>query len=449
MPTLRCGALGVALPTFSPAGARLALGVGLLLLAPAAAGQGVRRTGPVLPAPMPARDDLAPAAPSGPAASAASAAAGAARGGSATFVVTYDGFPAEARAAFQAAVDAWATHVASAVPIRVEARWAPLGDNVLGSAGPFLIRDFDGAPLVQTWYPDALANALAGRDLDPAQPDVRATFNSAFARWHLDPATPPPPDRYDLASVVLHELGHGLGFIGSLDVEGGVGFVGADDGGESDGTPFVFDRFTEDAAGRALLSYAAPSAALAEALQQPVYFDGPAVRRTLGDRAPLYSPPGWVPGTSYSHLDEGTFPTGDPNALMTPFFVQGERVAAPDAAACAVLVDLGWPVGEGCAALVPGVEPAPAAAAVLALAPGAPNPSRGGTTVRLTAARAQHVVAGLYDAAGRRVAALFEGAVEAEVPLDVAVPGALASGVYFVRADGEAFTVAVAVTLLR
>jgi hypothetical protein len=444
MPMLPLRASGVALlacvlagPTAGPA---------------AAQGAGPERAGPVFPAPTPVADDLPAAPPGAPFAAAHAAGGGAA---SATFQVTYTGFPAEARAAFQAAVDAWAGHVDSPVPIRIEARWQPLGGNVLGQAGPFLLRNFEGAPLTQTWYPNALADAFAGRDLDPARPDIQANFNSAFTRWHLDPATAPPLDRYDLASVVLHELGHGLGFIGSLDVEGGRGVVGAEDAqGNEDGVPFAYDRRTEDADGRPLLDYPAPSVALAAALVQPTFFDGPVTREAYGDRAPLYSPASWAPGTSFSHLDEGTFPTGSSNALMTPFFAQGERIAAPDALACAVLVEIGWTPGPGCEALLPGVEPPPPPPAVftLALAPpadGGRNPFRDRTVVVLTAERDQRVRVGLYDATGRLVADLLDEELVGGVPTQVEVSGPLAAGVYFVRADGDGVTEALAVTRER
>src|SRR3989304_1633836 len=53
----------------------------------------------------------------------------------ATFQVTYNGFSAEAQAAFQAAVNIWASTITSPAPIRVVANWTPLGSGILGSAG--------------------------------------------------------------------------------------------------------------------------------------------------------------------------------------------------------------------------------------------------------------------------------------------------------------------------
>ena len=61
-------------------------------------------------------------------------------GETATFDVAYDGFSPEARAAFQRAVDIWATQLTSPVTIQVRATWKLLGPGVLGSAGPVYTR---------------------------------------------------------------------------------------------------------------------------------------------------------------------------------------------------------------------------------------------------------------------------------------------------------------------
>jgi hypothetical protein len=86
---------------------------------------------------------------------------------------------------FQKAADIWGAAIDSAVPVRIQAQFNPLSCDassaVLGSAGStFMVRDFPGAPQLYTWYHYALANALAGVDLDPNNDDISATFNSAI-----------------------------------------------------------------------------------------------------------------------------------------------------------------------------------------------------------------------------------------------------------------------------
>lgn len=135
--------------------------------------------------------------------------------------MTYHGFSADAKTAFQAAVDVWSVVLKTGVTIKVEAHWTPLAAGVLGSAGPeTFLRDFSSAPQAGTWYPIALANKLQGADQRPGQPDITANFNSNFENWYFDIDGMTPPDEYDLMSVVLHELGHGLGFVGSMNISG-------------------------------------------------------------------------------------------------------------------------------------------------------------------------------------------------------------------------------------
>lgn len=353
----------------------------------------------------------------------------------ARFAVTYTGFPAQAEAAFQAAVDTWSCQLVASGTIRIDARWEPLEATTLGSAGPYLVRNFPGAPLRETWYPAALANEIAGRDLDTSQPDIEALFNSQFDDWHLDPTRSPPPGQFDLYTVVLHEIGHGLGLIGALTVDNGRGFVG-----EVSGTrgPYIYDRYTEDASGTALLDasvYPDGSTELAAALQRIVRFDGAAVRQVAGAPVTLYAPPRWDEGASYSHLDEQTYPPGTPDGLMTPFITRGETVAQPGGRTCGLFADLGWRLAGTCADLV-GERPDVQNGLTAALA-GA-NPFGRSTRVQVDVLIQQRVRATLLDALGRTVQVLADEVVEAGGALSVEIDGRpLAAGVYRVHVVGE------------
>src|SRR5439155_27125512 len=117
-----------------------------------------------------------------------------------------------------------------------------INPNILGQAGTTEVSgNFPGAPVSNTWYPIALANKLAGTDLDSGLEDVDAQFNSGFANWYFGTDGHPAVNQIDFMSVVLHELGHGLGFFGSMNVsnpnDGNWGF-----GIVSPVAPAIFDR---------------------------------------------------------------------------------------------------------------------------------------------------------------------------------------------------------------
>lgn len=255
----------------------------------------------------------------------------------ATFVVTYTGFSAAAKAAFQRAVNIWAGQVTSSVPITVSATYQPLGTGVLGQAGAGnYIRDFPGAPKAGTWYAIAIANKRYGKRITTA-PDIVAQFSSNFPNWHFGTG-PAPAGKYDFTSVVLHELGHGLGFAGFGRVASGIGSV------KAAGFPGAYDWFTENNAGTAMLSFPDSSAALAAQLQGGnLYFDSPAVRAANGNvRARLYAINPFRSGSSYSHLNEATYGRGNANSLMTPILGLGETIRSPGPITLAIFRSEGW-----------------------------------------------------------------------------------------------------------
>ncbi len=287
----------------------------------------------------------------------------------ATIEVEYFGFTPQARTAFQRAVDIWERHIASDVTIKVQASFESLGAGVLGSAGPRLIWSATNDEGERFIYGDALIDALLGEnavltDSDPSNddnPDIRARFSSD-TNWYFGAAPPEGPgpgaNQIDFTSVVLHELGHGLGFFGSMRVSDGLGSWGFS---FAPGVPVVYDQFAVDERERNLTNtvvYPNPSAELQQALTSGQVFTN-GLFATIGGEGELprlYAPPAWDRGSSYSHLDELTYPAGDPNSLMSPQFSRNELIHSPGAITCGMFSDMGWPLGPGCDALVGEVE---------------------------------------------------------------------------------------------
>ncbi|HEY1014684.1 MAG TPA: hypothetical protein VGE07_18380, partial [Herpetosiphonaceae bacterium] len=258
----------------------------------------------------------------------------------ATINVTYTGFTPQAQAAFEYAATIWEGLLVSGVTIEVQASWEPLGTGILGSAGPSsLRRDFAAAPQAATWYPIAIANKLAGTDLDGTIGDINARFSSNFPNWYFGTDGNTPAGQYDFASVVLHELGHGLGFVGSMRVEGANGYWG----GTSMTYPYIYDRFAVNGAGQLLIAaYPNNSSALAGALTgNSVFFNGASARAANGGaNVPLYAPTTWNQGSSYSHLAESF--NGTPNELMTYSIGTADSIHDPGPVTLGMFRDMGW-----------------------------------------------------------------------------------------------------------
>ena len=261
-------------------------------------------------------------------------------GSLATVNVTYNGFTAEAQAAFQAAVNVWQTQLTSPVTINVQANWVALSSGVLGSAGPGTFA-FDSG--TSRWYPIALANKLAGTDLTPSADgfDVVSNFNSTFENWSFATDGVPVSGKYDFMTVVLHELTHGLGFVGLWNFSGGNGTYGL-----GTGSPSIYDVFLENNAGTNLVTgFTNGSAALGSAITtlNNVYFDGTNVlAANSGSRARLYTPATWSPGSSMSHLDEAAYAAGNAHSLMTPFLGMAEVIQDPGGITRGIFNDMGW-----------------------------------------------------------------------------------------------------------
>lgn len=128
------------------------------------------------------------------------------------------------RRVFERAGEIWGRYLYSPVPIRVTVDFAPLGASTLAAAGPETYeRDFANAPMGNTFYPVALANSLAGFDLAPTQADVGVTVSSD-ATFYLGFDAAVPSGSPSLLDVILHELGHGLGFISLVNSSTGAFF---------------------------------------------------------------------------------------------------------------------------------------------------------------------------------------------------------------------------------
>ena len=253
----------------------------------------------------------------------------------AKFIVKYNGFPEWTKVQVEAAVDVWAANFESKVPIHIEATWGRSSSySILGSARPGnYFANFVGAPDPSLWYASALANALAGRDLDGDSPEMVITVNS-LADWYRGGGTGPSKTEYDLQSVMLHEMAHGLGFLSNNSYDDFFGYGSIDQ-------PTPFDAFVQTGDGRRLSDLPSPSLELGEALTSKLVWSGAnGVAANGGVKPILYSPKKYEEGSSVSHLDEITFDNSGKDAVMSPNLEAGEIFHEPGPLLLAMMQDL-------------------------------------------------------------------------------------------------------------
>jgi hypothetical protein len=140
----------------------------------------------------------------------------------------------------QSAMDVWGGYLHSDVVIKVEAEFQAFGGSptgyVLAGASTITVHaNFANAPVSGTYYPAALANSLAGSDLSSSNSDISVTANSsldsdpALDDWYYGLDGNAPENTIDFHDVILHELGHGLGFASYVDETNGRFFNGIPD----------------------------------------------------------------------------------------------------------------------------------------------------------------------------------------------------------------------------
>ena len=267
-----------------------------------------------------------------------------------TINVNYINFPDWAKKELQLAVDIWAANFQSKVAITIDATWTSSQSSaVLGSARPGgYFAGFSGAPDSSLWYPSALANALAGKDLDVRNAEMLITVNSR-ATWNRRGDDAPTTREYDLKSVFIHEMGHGLGFLSNDSYDTYLGYGSIEQ-------PTPFDAYAQTADGRRLADLPSPSLELGKALRSSLVWSGAqGVAANGGIKPILYTPSTYEDGSSISHLDEKTYADNALDRVMTPNLEAGEVFAGPGPLLLAMMADMRAKPPVGIAAELPTV----------------------------------------------------------------------------------------------
>jgi hypothetical protein len=276
---------------------------------------------------------------------------------------------------FNAAAAVWAAKLSSSETITIEAAFETLpcsaGSGVLGSAGPttFFVLSAGGD---ERFFPVALAEAIESDDLNEGDAEIFASFNARIdlndtnclgnTRWYYGLTGPAPAGTIALFPTVLHELGHGLGFLTLICDE--VGGCDTDPGTPPNpdtaqgayffGIPDIWSEFLRDNSGSNEYWVDMTNAErIASSTDDPrLVWDGPLVTSRLAasglsgaalneDRLRMYAPSPFEPGSSVSHFHEDA----SPNLLMEPT-ADADVFNQTDLTDC-LLGDIGW-IQSGC-----------------------------------------------------------------------------------------------------
>jgi len=239
-------------------------------------------------------------------------------GNAAQFIPNYtSSVPDDFRNALDFMFETAGSIISSNVPIYVDVDYFDLGGNALAQAGPGGFRsNFPGALFSNTFYPIALAEKLADRDLnEPGVADITIDITSrSTVSWNTTPDSSNIGNKFDLATVIFHELIHGLGFIAGSSINT-----------NNDGvlSALVYSRFIENQNEINLLDNIEN---VSSAMRRQLTGDRLFFRNTekeVRERYKIYAPSTFENGSSIAHLDRAVY-QGTEHRLMVPFLDRGD-----------------------------------------------------------------------------------------------------------------------------
>lgn len=197
------------------------------------------------------------------------------------------------------AAEHWGDRFISDVVTRICIEWKSLDGEFLASAiSEHFIRGSSFEKLRDdSDYQPALAASLVGEDvLNSTSPHIRIRLNMDMP-WHLSISSGALSNEYDLSTIVLHELTHGLFFSGAI-VTTGTNRAKFEDGAKS-----RFDQFIEVEEDIAVAENCVDTD-LYNAIRSPnLRFHSPDNKIKMG----LFAPRQYVRGSSTYHFNNFTF----------------------------------------------------------------------------------------------------------------------------------------------
>jgi len=168
----------------------------------------------------------------------------------------------------------------------------------------------------------------------PTVPEINVQVNFASSIPWYDGVGNPPGNAYDLYSVLLHEMIHGLGLVTLIAADGTSALP------VSNEVFTLWDRllYSTENNKRLLSSARELQVPVAVLTSNNVGFDGTeAINARGGARPPVYAPSPFLNGTSLAHWDVSV-----PNVVMRPAYSQGVAQRTLSSLDLAALRDLGY-----------------------------------------------------------------------------------------------------------
>ncbi len=187
--------------------------------------------------------------------------------------------------------------------------------------------------------------------------DMGVTFDFGF-NWNSDTSAPSGSE-FDLFTVALHEITHGMGF-SSLVTSTGISGIG--EPGTNPGIFSVYDTFLELGNGTPLFSAGGNfDGSTGDLISDDIFFDGTNARQGNGGQPiKIFAPGSFQEGSSISHIDSSLS-----TAVMNPTVGTGVSKREYTTADLGILADIGWNLSASASASLNVPEPSTWALAVL------------------------------------------------------------------------------------
>jgi hypothetical protein len=263
---------------------------------------------------------------------------------SARFTATYHDVPEHVKAVVQEAFAIWGDILISRVPIKTHIYWEELASSTLASAGSDKVyKNFPNAPQRDVWYPSALANAISGKSINDQNTDIILRINKNIFWAISSPTGPSGSGGYDLLSVILHEIAHGIGFVSSFEENGTTKVKWG-----IQNIPFIYDKYLVDTKNQELVNnryYTNDSEELLKVVTGGDVHFKIAAGEYSNDYPLLHTPSPFSSGASLSHLSNSQFNLKDGrDRLMLPGLSSDRRYHYPGNGILAILYQIGWPL---------------------------------------------------------------------------------------------------------